>query len=367
MDMTDWKTLAKQYLTCLREILPDSVEINIEHGDHFSIPGTFTDLACSGVIKFVHKEHSYQVYFEMWNSYLAQATISQQIERAKRWIPGTHNSDFFMIFARYLPLPAAQRLLDAGVNFIDLAGNIHLQLGLDFEKTIVGKKEQKGIGRQDRFSAAHAQMLFTLSAYPHQVSHSIRKLEALTGISKSHVSNILQSFIHRGLIYRATTGLKLAGKEEIEREMVQSYDLVLRSNLLMGRYRSPHKSPAILLESMQKYFGGLTSVQWSLTGGIGADRLQGYYSGLEKVFFFDANALHAVSALKFVPDRNGDITILRGFGAICYWKDWQGIRVAHPWLVYAELLTSSDLRAQDAAQNFRREFIEHDPFFSQPA
>ncbi len=319
--MAGWKIFAEQYLKCLRGILHDSVKIVLERGDHFSIPGTSTDLACSGVIKFVHKDHSYPVYFEMWNSYLAQATISQQIDRSKHWIPGTHNSDFFMIFARYLPLPAAQRLLDAGVNFIDLAGNIHLQLGSDFEKTIIGKKEQKGVARQDRFSAAHAQMLFTLAADPHLVSHSIRELEALTGISKSHVANILQSLTYRGLIYRTTTGLKLAGKEEIERDLVQSYDLVLRSKLLMGRYRSPHKSPDILLESMQNYFGGLSSVQWSLTGGTGADRLQGYYSGLDKVFFFDAHALHAVSALKFVPDRKGDITILRGFGAICYWKD----------------------------------------------
>ena len=33
-----------------------------------------------------------------------------------------------LLFARYIPLPTAQRLMDAGVDFVDLAGNVHPNL-----------------------------------------------------------------------------------------------------------------------------------------------------------------------------------------------------------------------------------------------
>jgi hypothetical protein len=63
-------------------------------------------------------------------------------------------------------------------------------------------------------------------------------------------------------------------------------------------------------------------------------------------------------ALRLLPDRTGPVVLLKPFGAMVYWKEFDGRMVAPPWLVYAELLTSDDPRAREAAEELRRGFLE---------
>ena len=62
--------------------------------------------------------------------------------------------------------------------------------------------------------------------------------------------------------------------------------------------------------------------------------------------------------LRLLPDRDGPVIALRAFGDVVYWREEGGHTVAPPWLVYAELLASDDPRAHEAADEFRREFLE---------
>lgn len=46
-----------------------------------------------------------------------------------------------LLLARYIARPSAERLIESGVNFLDRAGNVHLVLGRNYERTIIGNKE----------------------------------------------------------------------------------------------------------------------------------------------------------------------------------------------------------------------------------
>lgn len=61
--------------------------------------------------------------------------------------------------------------------------------------------------------------------------------------------------------------------------------------------------------------------------------------------------------LRLLPDRDGLVTILRAFGEMVFWEERDGHTLAPPWLIYAELMNSSDPRAYEAAQKLRREFL----------
>ena len=50
-----------------------------------------------------------------------------------------------------------------------------------------------------------------------------------------------------------------------------------------------------------------------------------------------------------MPDRDGTVILLKGFGQVTYWKAVGGKMLAHPWLIYCELMHSSDPRAHEAA------------------
>jgi hypothetical protein len=100
------------------------------------------------------------------------------------------------------------------------------------------------------------------------------------------------------------------------------------------------------------------SVRWSLTGGLAAYALQRFYKGTDLTLFLDAAPDQIVRQLRLLPEANGPITLLRGLGSAAYWKEVKGITIAHPWLIYAELMRSPDPRAHEAATELKGEFLQ---------
>jgi hypothetical protein len=100
------------------------------------------------------------------------------------------------------------------------------------------------------------------------------------------------------------------------------------------------------------------SKKWSLTGGLASYRLQRFYKGTELILFLDSFSDQIVRKLRLLRDTNGPITLLRGFGTVTYWRELKGITVAHPGLIYSELMRSSDPRAHDAATELKSEFLK---------
>ena len=87
--------------------------------------------------------------------------------------------------------------------------------------------------------------------------------------------------------------------------------------------------------------------------------LHHYYRAPEIPLFVEMAPDELLRKLRLLPDRNGPITLLRSFGVLPFWKEISGVTVAHPWLIYAELMHSPDSRAHEAAEQLRAEFI-HD-------
>src|SRR5437762_11681930 len=65
-------------------------------------------------------------YVELKSSYLDRAHINALIAQAKHY--AKKNRRPLLLLARYVPAPAAEKLIDAGINFADRAGNLHLVL-----------------------------------------------------------------------------------------------------------------------------------------------------------------------------------------------------------------------------------------------
>jgi hypothetical protein len=61
--------------------------------------------------------------------------------------------------------------------------------------------------------------------------------------------------------------------------------------------------------------------------------------------------------MHLVEDTGGPITFLRQFAPLVFWRRVGRLTVAHPWLVYAELLLYPEPRALEAAERFYEEFL----------
>jgi hypothetical protein len=162
--------------------------------------------------------------------------------------------------------------------------------------------------------------------------------------------------ITEGLLVRAGKLYKLASTNLLADRLVSGYTRVLRPKLVLGTFRPPEKTAELFLTRLRAH--PKTHMRYSLSGGPAAYLLQRYYRGPEVPLFVEPATRAVAAQLRLLPDRDGPVMILRAFGDLVFWQQKEHHWIAPPWLVYAELLSSQDPRAHEAAGEFRREILE---------
>jgi hypothetical protein len=259
-----------------------------------------------------------------------------------------------LLLARYVPAPAAEQFVEAGVDFIDLAGNLHLALGSEYERTIIGRTEKQKSGEKQAITAAQLQLLFLFATEPEAVAWTVRDMGERAGVSKSKAAEIRRQLAESEMLNGASGHFHMS--KRTEELLVSGYAQVLRPKLVIGRFRPPEKDIAAFLRRLPETVPG--PHRYALTGGPAADALQHFYQGPELPLFVSDESSELRQSLRLLPDHTGPITLLRAFGDIVYWRQVSPWMVAPPWLVYSELMNSDDPRAHEAAMEFRTAFLD---------
>jgi len=259
-----------------------------------------------------------------------------------------------LLLAPYLAVPTAKSFIDAGISFADEVGNIHLALGDEYNWTVIGERKPPKPPESERMTPAAVQLLFQFATNPESASWTVRDLAAAVGLSKSKVAELRLQFAHEG-IFTAHGGEKSPGvTRELRDRLISGYNQILRPKLVLGRYRYQESSVDQFVARLSRE-AAAQKIPYALTGGPAADAMQHFYRSSELPVFLDGE--HHRS-LRLLPDRTGPVILFKPFGNLVYWREFEGKMVAPPWLVYAELLTGSDPRAREAAEEFRQEYLK---------
>ena len=259
-----------------------------------------------------------------------------------------------LVLARYIPPAAGEQLLNAGISFADDLGNIHLRLGSQYNWTVLGKREPAKLPEAHRTTPAAIQLLFQFVTDPQSATWTVRDLARASGISKTKIAQLRSRFLEERILRKASP---FRVTTEIADRLVSGYAAILRPKLLLGRFRYPEATADAFLDRLSG-IARTRKIAYALTGGPAAEAMQRFYHGPEVPLFLNAEAPALQSALRLLPDRAGPVILLKAFGEVVYWRQFEGRMVAPPWLVYAELLASADPRAREAAEELRREFLE---------
>jgi hypothetical protein len=301
-------------------------------------------------------DRAYRFSVQIKRSYLDRSVVNAmvaQIKTAQTQIkPGGKPEK--LILARYVPAALGEQLAEAGICFADDPGNVHLQLGSEFNWTVLGKREPAALPEADRTTPATIQLLFQFATEPESARWTVRDLADSTGISKTRVAQIRRQFVREQVLTMRANEPEFGMTPEIADRLVAGYNQILRPKLVLGRYRYQESSVDQFVERVG-HQRAAQKIRYALTGGPAADAMQHFYRSAELPVFLDVE--HHRS-LRLLPDRTGPVVLLKPFGKLVYWREFDGKMVAPPWLVYAELLTGSDPRARAAAEELRREFLQ---------
>lgn len=333
------------YLDVLRELpFVQEVRFSEDSKNNIGIDGILT-------LKTPQKTHVF--FVQQKRSYLDKSVLHAAITQAK-----AHRNPIFL-FARYVPTPSAERLMEAGINFIDQTGNIHLNLGKNYERTVIGKKERTPREQGHQLTPAVVQLLFAFAASREAATWSVRQLADVSGLSKSNVAKLRQQLIEEGTLRQTDKSIHITDSHKLEDELLQGYELALRPKLYLGGFRAPESNLDQILTKAREEFTNL-GVRWSLTGGAGAYTLQRFYRGPEMALFVAPFSDPLRRRMRLIPDKAGPLIFLRPFGTLPFWCEMEGNFIANPWLIYAELMHSDDARAHEAAQEIKRQYLVPD-------
>lgn len=212
---------------------------------------------------------------EAKRSYISRSTVSQLLA----WLNHlrTDPTQGVILLARHIPRQAAEALIEAKVNFVDDAGNIHLELGDVYNWTAIGLPAPEPISERRPASPAQLQLLFQFVTDPESVNWPVRRLESAAGISKSKAAQARRQMVIEGLLTRAGRGYQLGPISLLADRLILGYAQLLRPKLTLGTFRPAEKTAESFLSRLR--MDALPGVQYSLTGGPAADLLQHLYRG----------------------------------------------------------------------------------------
>jgi len=266
-----------------------------------------------------------------------------------------------LLLTDYVAPPMARRLGKAGIDFVDTAGNVHLHKPGQLYVFVQGRKPQLPSDRRPTrlFQPGGLQVLFVLLSKPSYAALPYRNLAALSGVSLGTVSQVIQELKHKGYLDR--TGPKdwaLVRQPKLLEQWVAGYAERLRAKLVIDRFQAPGNDLELavtkLAESSTRH-----ARMWALTGSWAADTLTHHYRGDQLVVFVENWSREFLQELKWLPSQNGPITLLRLFSpAVSVDANRKDSHpVAHPLLVYAELLFQGTERELETARMIYDEYI----------
>lgn len=125
-----------------------------------------------------------------------------------------------LLAAPYITPGTAERLLQQGIEFVDGAGNVHLNDRAAYV-LVLGKKPGRLV-RSSALSSTDLRLVFALLARPELRSATYRTFSALTGISLGKISATITKLVDANYVTRAPSG-KLLLREP--RALLERWDI----------------------------------------------------------------------------------------------------------------------------------------------
>jgi len=267
-----------------------------------------------------------------------------------------------LLLTDFVPGSLTDLLEQAQVDFVDAAGNMLLRWPGKLYVHVKGMKPTRVAEATASFLTTPngLRVLFALLAEPGGDVPAYRELSEQAAVSLGTVGRVALELRRRGFLemQRRRKRRVLRRKRELLELWVGGYAQRLRPQLVIGRFRSPDRE---LGDALKRFTGeGDEGLRWALTGGFAADVLTGHYRGDQLVLFVDPWSSTRAAALRWLPSVDGPITVLRMF-----WPDRvertleKGEpRVAHPLLVYAELLFQGREREVETAKLVYDQYLQ---------
>lgn len=300
------------------------------------------------ILKLTTPRGRRRLLVEEQGSHLSHALVSDLIARAS-----SNATTPLILFAPYVSPEMGALLVAHGINFVDRAGNCHLDLGGRFVGHVEGRKLRHSSDAPGGMRAPGFRLIFALLVQPDLLNASARERARASGVSLGTASNVLHRLEHDRLVVRTKSKRHLVRRDDLVERWIAGYAETLRPQLFAGRFQTPDKDPPTLEVRVAGLLGH--DETWAWGGAAAAFRLTKHYRSDETVLHVEGASSSLPKRLKAIPHRSGRLILLGVPGPLAF--RGQVPHTVHPLLIYTELVLTGSDRAREAASELRERFL----------
>lgn len=259
-----------------------------------------------------------------------------------------------LLVAPYLSQTMAQACRALGLNFIDAAGNAHIDVPgcLVFVSGQRRSKQAQALPPHGVWGTANGlRVVFALLTQPGLVRQTQRDMAAQAGVALGSVGKTLRELQQMGHLSAGDAARRrLLARPALIQQWAQHYHVALRHKLQPQRYAvgAGRHWQDMTLQPGQAVWGA----------EVAAQRMDGYLQPAEATVYSWMPRTPFIVQQRLRPDTAGEVEVLDAFWPFS--AQGGDPRLAPALLVYADLLASRDDRNREAAARLWEQLLHAD-------
>jgi hypothetical protein len=331
-----------QYL----EALP-SIQASLKESSYVLGNGSFNGLlAVSSPIKSVDYTYSVVPDITATTAEYVVAYLKRYEEKLGRKI---------LLVTRYLSDPAIERLLEQDIEFIDGAGNIHLNSPAAYVLIRGKRRPKEKTSSIFQITPNILKIIYILLKSPTILGNPPKELARVAGVTSATVSQTLKKLSQLGYLQRQRNKTyQIVNYTKLLERWEMGYVESLRPKLLLGTFTSA--AGIKFSETAENIISLLKEESFLIGGELGAGIATSYLHPQGATLHVLDNHRSIAAKLRLKASSRGEIIFLQQFG------DWNAFNdvdsLADPLLIHAELMRENDERLSETAERLFDRYIE---------
>jgi len=286
--------------------------------------------------------------------HLDAAAIAEQLLRRRAGLPRIHAGDRILLLAPHVREQQASILERAGIEHIDLAGNVHLNAPGLFVHVEGRRPPKERVTAPARPHKGWVRTVMALLVRPTLVNAPYRALADDAGVALGTVAKCMNDLTLRGLLLDQHGERNLLDRQALVALWVQAYVDVLRPNLAEKRLQIRAQEGPQIWARLQSVLGE-RGQRWALTGVDAAGQRDHYFRTDQTEIYAPVRVLddrEVQKALVAQPAaRGGNLLVIEPPGPLAIPQaNVDTLPVAPDLLAYAELRYRATGQALEAAE-----------------
>jgi hypothetical protein len=214
------------------------------------------------------------------------------IDQLKRWqdqLPHRERGAKLLLVAPTVRPHQAAILEQAGIDYVDLAGNAHLA-GPGVLVHVEGRQTAKQpVVQRGRPNKGWVKTVLTFLVQPELVAGPYRLLAEQAQVALGTVAGCINDLAARGLLHDGKDGRRIGDRQQLIALWVQAYADVLRPQLEERRFQIRADNKPEIWERLREVLGK-RKVRWALTGADAAERRTHFFRAEETEIYAPVGA-----------------------------------------------------------------------------